>query len=172
MISVATLAKWAIAASLVASGGARRITQPVADAMAQAALADPIIANDEHSAISLVGIEVALAWFETGGQLVNDPSGSNDHGQSHCFGQIHLPNGARTREGWTGAELRADPKKCATVTVRLIKASLAASPSCDGCGLVVYARGRDTAEARTLSRNRMGLAVRLVRDVPVPTEGP
>jgi hypothetical protein len=170
VISAAVLAKWAIAASLVASGGARRLTQPIADGMAQAALESPIIANDDRSAIALVGIEVALAWMEGGNQL--DPVGSNDHGASACWAQIYLPNGGRTREGWSAAELRADPLKCARVAVRLIKASLASSPSCDLCGLVVYARGRDTAEARELSRHRMALAVRLVRDVSVPSEKP
>jgi hypothetical protein len=163
-VTAATLAAFAVAASIVASGGARKLTAPVADAMAQAALENPILANDERSARVLVAIEVALAWHEGSNQL--NPAGSNDGGNSHCWAQVYLPNGARTREGWTGAELRSDPKKCATVAVRLIKASLAASPTCDLCGLVVYARGRDTPEGRRLSAVRMGLARRLLEVEP------
>jgi hypothetical protein len=150
----------------VASGGAKRLTLPVAEAMAAAALESPIIAGDDRSTLQLVAVEVAIAWFEGHNDL--DPAGYNDAGQSHCWGQIHLPNGARTREGWTGAELRRDPLKCARVVVRLVKASFAASPTCDGCGLTVYSRGRDTAEGRELSRHRMTLAVRLVREVAAP----
>lgn len=169
MITLVKLTAWAIAASLVASGGTRRITPAVAEGMALAAIESPIVATDERTILAMVSIEVALAWYETGGQLVNDPSGSNDHGSSACWAQIYLPNGAHTREGWTAAELRADPLKCARTAVRLIKASLASSPACDLCGLTIYARGRDTTEGRALSRNRMALAVRLQRDVAFPT---
>lgn len=159
------LSAWVTRASSHASGGQRHLSQPVADAMAEAALANPILAED-RAIMSVASIEVSLAWYETGGQLVNDPSGSNDHGNSACWAQVYLPNGARTLEGWTGAELRADPKKCARVAVRLIKASLLSSPTCNGCGLVTYARGHDTPEARRLSQTRMGLAERLMKEVP------
>lgn len=155
------LAAWIVRASTHASGGSRHLSQPVADAMAGAALAD----SDVNEARAIASIEVSLAWFETGGQLVNDPRGPNDGGQSNCWAQIYLPNHARTTEGWTGAELRADPKKCATVAVRMIKASLARSPSCNYCGLTIYARGRDTEEGRRLSRVRLALAERLLREV-------
>lgn len=158
------LSAWIVRASLHASGGARRVTQPVADAMADAAIENPII-RESHSIYAIAAIEVALAWFETGGQLVNDPTGSNDHGASACWAQIYLPHGARTVEGWTAGDLRADPKKCATAAVRLIKASLASSPSCNACGLTVYARGRDTEEGRRLSRSRLALAEKLLREV-------
>lgn len=155
------LSEWIVRASDRASGGARHLSQPVAEAMADAALAHA----DTNEALAMASIEVAIAWFETGGQLVNDPAGSNDHGASACWAQIYLPHNARTEEGWTGGELRADPKKCATVAVRLVRASIASSPSCDGCELTVYARGRDTAEGRRLSRVRMALARRLLSEV-------
>lgn len=124
--------------------------------------------GDQRPVLALAAVEVALAFYETGGQLTNDPHGPNDGGQSHCWAQIYLPNGQKTAEGWTGAELRADPKKCATVAVRLIKQSFERSPACEGCGLTVYARGRDTPDGRRLSRTRMNLAHRLVSEVPWP----
>lgn len=152
-----TLAQWIVAASLVASSGQRRISDKVAEAMAWAADGDR----------DLAAVEVSLAWFEAAN--LQDPRGSgignSDHGQSWCWGQVYLPGGGRTREGWTGPELAADPKKCAAVVVRLVRASFLASPGCDLCGLVVYARGRDTEEGRRLSRARMALARRLVEEV-------
>jgi len=116
----------------------------------------------------MMSIEVSLAWHESAN--MQDPRGSgignSDHGQSWCWGQIYLPGGGRTREGWTGPELAREPIKCARAVVRIVKASLSASPTCNECGLVVYARGRDTEEGRRLSVSRMSLAHRLMREVP------
>ena len=160
MIARAALASWIVAASLVASHGARKIVEPVALAMADEAIA---AADDDATVRALSAIEVSIAWYEGANRLA--PIGSNDGGASACWAQIYLPGGVRTAEGWTAAELRADPAKCAHVAVRLIKASIVASPSCDGCELTVYARGRDTAEGRRLSRVRRALARRLLREV-------
>lgn len=161
MISKAALLAWILSASVAASDGARRLAQPVAAAMADEAIA---ASDDDATVRALAAIEVALAWYE-GGNLLS-PVGSNDGGASACWGQVYLPHGARTREGWTANELRTDPRKCAHVVVRLVRASLLASPACDECGLTVYSRGRDTEEGRRLSRVRMSLAHRLLRDVP------
>ncbi len=165
MVTIAVLKAWGLAASLVVTNNTHHLSDQVLDGMAQAALANPIIVTDE-SVKTMMGIEVAIAAYETGRQMVLDPSGSNDGGNSHCWAQIYLPNGGRTLEGWSGADLRHDPLKCAKVAVRLIKGSLLASPSCNECGLTVYARGRDTEEGRSLSKNRMSLAHKLLRDVP------
>lgn len=152
-----TLAEWIIAASVLASSGQRKISPRTAEAMATAADGD----------YAMAAIEVSLAWFE--GANLQDPRGSgignSDHGQSWCWGQVYLPGNGRTVEGWTGPQLAEDPLKCARVVVRLVKQSMLASPACDGCGLTVYARGRDTEEGRRLSRARMALAQRLMREV-------
>ena len=161
MIARSALTAWIVAASLVASSGARKLSERVAQAMADEAIA--AADGNDAVALSLSSIEVSLAWFEGGNEL--SPHGSNDHGQSACWAQIYLPNGARTLEGWTASELRSDPQKCAHVAVRLIRASISASPTCDGCALTIYARGRDTAEGRRLSRVRMALARRLLAEV-------
>jgi hypothetical protein len=165
-MTLTSLAAWIIAASSFASGNVRHLSQPVADAMAEAAMATRLVDADDRPILALAAVEVALAWYETGGQLALDPAGPNDGGASHCWAQIYLPHGARTAEGWTGQELRRDPRKCATVAVRLIRASFLASPACDLCGLTVYARGRDTPEGRALSATRVGMAKRLVAAVP------
>lgn len=162
-MTIASLTAWIVAASLFASGGVRKLTQPVAEAMAEAAMQTRMVDGNDGPILALASIEVALAWFETGGQMTNSPTGSNDGGNSFCWAQIYLPNGAKTAEGWTGVELRDDPKKCAKVAVRLIKTSADRGPA--DCELCLYARGRVTEQARALSRNRMALARRLLTQI-------
>lgn len=164
MITIATLKAWGFVASLVASSNARHLSDAVLEGMAHWAINDPIVVNDDASIQTMMSIEVAIAWWEGSNQL--NPAGSNDGGNSHCWAQIYLPNNGRTQEGWTGAQLRSDPMKCAKVAVRNIKRSLAASPTCDECGLTFYAAGRDVPIGRTRSRERLGTAHRLLRDVP------
>ena len=114
--------------------------------------------------------EVSLAWFEGHNELA--PHGSNDGGESFCWAQVNLPRGARTLEGWSGAELKQDPLKCATVAVRILKSSVTAPKAPADCPLCVYARGYRwlgdasvLAEAKRLSGNRVDLARRLLRVV-------
>lgn len=168
MITIAQLKAWGLAASILASNNQRHLSDATLDGMATAAVESPIIAGDDLAVRTMMAVEVSLAWHEAAN--LQDPRGSgigsSDHGQSWCWAQIYLPGGARTREGWTGAELATSPLKCARVTVRLIKASLLASPSCNECGLTFYARGRDAPEGRRLSIARMSLAHRLLREVP------
>jgi hypothetical protein len=167
MITLAALKTWGATAALAIiakNPGYHPPTDAVLEGMAHWAIHDPLVEGSDDVIKSMMGIEVAVSWFE--GKFMLDPIGSNDGGMSHCWAQIYLGHNGRTREGYTGYQLRTDPMKCAQVAVRLIKASLLASPACDECGLTVYARGRDTDEGRALSRNRMGLAHRLLREVP------
>lgn len=85
-----------------------------------------------------------------------DNGAIGDSGQSHCAGQVYLPGNARTREGWTGADLRADAHKCITVVVRKIRESFAACRSLPlDERLSGYARGSCTSvEGRRISRDR------------------
>lgn len=168
-LSVPVLSHWAVAASLVASAHTVRIREPVADAMASAALANPVTDSDD-GVKTMLAYEVSLAWYEGHNEL--SPHGSNDGGSSFCWAQVNLPHGARTLEGWSGSELKADPVKCATVAVRIIKSSVTAPRAPSDCPLCVYARGyrwlgSDSVmrEARRLSSNRVSLARKLLRDV-------
>ncbi len=124
MIPRAALVLWALKASLVASSGARELAADVAGAMVDAAIANPLTSTDDGLRTTLA-LEVSIAWFEGANRL--DALG--DHGAAFCWAQVYLPNGARTREGWLGDELRHDATKCASVAVRLIKASVGAGPA-------------------------------------------
>lgn len=172
MISLASLKSWGLAASLLASNQHAKLKDTVVEGMAQAALANPIVATDDGIR-AMMSYEVSIAWFETGGSLELNPHGPNDGGTSHCWAQINLPNHSKTAEGWTGEELRADPLKCATVAVRIIKASVSNRAAPADCPLCIYARGfrwahdeKVLAEAQELSKHRTDLARRLLREVP------
>jgi hypothetical protein len=170
-ITKAALIAWGLAASDVASNHVRHLKEDVVEGMADASLANPITDSDEGVRL-MMAYEVSIAWNEAHNEL--DPRGSNDGGASHCFGQIYLPNGARTLEGWTGAELRADARKCAIVVARLVKSSASDRRAPENCPLCIYARGfrwmgnpEVMLEARRLSDVRTSLAKRLFRDVPL-----
>ena len=165
MIARAALIAWALAASLAASHGTKSLERRVAEGMVDAAVANPLTPT-ERGIRTTLAIEVSLAWLEGGNRL--DALG--DHGGSFCWAQINLPGGSKTLEGWTGRELLVDANKCATVAVRLIRQSVTAGPA--DCELCVYARGGQwrvvERQARALSDHRVGLARRLLRDVPLP----
>jgi hypothetical protein len=161
MITKAALVAWGLAASLVASNGARRLSSTLLEAMADAALANPVTSGDEGTRVTMA-YEVAIAWFESG----NLGGAIGDGHSSYCWGQIYLPNGARTREGYSGDDLVSDAMKCATVVVRLVKMSIQAGPP--DCTLCFYARGRVSDEARRMSQHRVDLVKKLLDMVPAP----
>lgn len=49
--------------------------------------------------------------------------------QSFCFMQVYLPDGKKTAEGWNGADLMADPLKCARAAREIIRASISRGPA-------------------------------------------
>jgi hypothetical protein len=159
MFTKAALIAWGLSASLVASQNQRSLSQRVLEGMADAALSNPVVDGDEGPLVTM-GYEVAIAWFESGhrGNAIGDGHAS------FCWGQIYLPNGARTREGFTGDDLVNEPSKCARVVVRLVKASMANGPS--DCELCFYARGRVSDEARRISAHRTDLVHKLLTTVP------
>lgn len=184
MLVRAELIRWTIAASLLASHNLRAVTQDVAEALVDGAISNTL-AETDNAIRTTLSMGVSITWME-GKNLLNI---KGDGGESYCFAQINLPHGARTSEGWTGDDLLADASKCATVMYRLIKTSVRAQSHPGECELCVYARGpnwRDkcihheegraiegrclegeTPYARTLSDNRVALAHRLIRDVPL-----
>lgn len=124
---------------------------------------DPRLFANDDDGLRSSGLYVALLFRES--SLRNDAVG--DGGRSHCAGQVYLPNDAKTREGWSGADLRGDADKCLTVVSRMLRASIGACWAFPvETRLSVYARGRcDSAEGQRLSRDRIQLGDKLFRDV-------
>lgn len=149
---------------------AAQVLAPTRDAISVVeAIADrveieqPLFVGDE-SRLKTSALLVSVAWRE--GSLGGHVEGDHIDGKptSFCTMQVNLSPGARTREGWTGPELRDDPAKCVAVGFRMLRESIHVDPKNP---VSFYARGPrwQTAEARRISRDRMALAMRLVRDV-------
>lgn len=182
-MSPADLAAWVAKAALFASTHTSMIPGPpvplpanFADAIANESIATPLFtgADGDRQTAALV---TSLAWFEGGNNpaaigdcKIPDPDTTHWHPcvearipQSFCALQIHIPGG-KTVEGWTRTDLLTDPVKCVRAGLRIMKASITGDRS-GTCPLCLYARGRDTSEARTLSGHRMTLAHRLFAEV-------
>jgi len=116
--------------------------------------------KDDADKRKTAALLVSISFRES--SLRNDAIG--DKGQSSCAFQIYLPSAQKTREGWSGPELRDDPIKCVTVAMRLLRESFrvdARNP------VAFYARGPrwQAPEARRISADRMALARRLLAQV-------
>lgn len=88
---------------------------------------------------------------------------------SWCTAQINMSAGGKTREGWSGPDLRDDPAKCVAVSMRLLRDSIR---WCPAFPVAIYAsgpRGCSSPHAQRISRDREALAAKLVRDVAATT---
>lgn len=83
-----------------------------------------------------------------------------DHGSSFCAFQIHLPRGARTRDGFRGPDLLEDAHACTREALRQLRASLRVCKALpESERMALYARGSCASErGRKLSRDRWWVA--------------
>jgi len=163
---MSALFTWVVAASTLLSPA--REHESLASAIASRAEAEaPLFKGDDdrHRTSALL---VAIAFRES--SLRADAVGDNVGGKptSFCAFQVHLPWGAKTAEGWTGADLVEDPQKCVTAAMRLLRESLRACPSSPIAWYAAGPSGCESARAQRISRDRLAIAQRLVRDVRVP----
>jgi hypothetical protein len=140
-----------------------RDTIAVVEAIAdRVAVERPLFADDEDR-LRTASLVMSIAFRE--GSLGHHVEGDHSHGtpSSWCTMQINLAPGARTTEGWTGPELRDDPAKCVAVGFRMLRDSIRVDPRNP---VSFYARGPrwQGVEARRLSRDRVALAERLLRE--------
>lgn len=171
------LTAWVLSAMALAWSLTSKIPGPtpkdIAEVIAQANVEKPLFAGPDGTREG-AALMTALSRFESGNRQVagdckDKPAGWPGCGKvdvaaappsSFCFMQIYLPNGAKTAEGWTGAELMADPLKCARAAREIIRASIKASPP--GEPLMQY------AGSKAKGRTRFELAQKLFKLVPVP----
>jgi hypothetical protein len=113
---------------------------------------------------------VAIAFRES--SLRADVVGDHVAGKptSFCAFQLHLPWGRTTAEGWTGEDLLADPEKCVAAAMRMLRISMKVCPAHPLAWYASGPAGCENARAQRISRDRMAIAQRLIRDVRVPTE--
>jgi hypothetical protein len=134
------------------------IPKPVAAAIATASLEKPLFVG-EDGARRTAALMVAVARHESGfkadakgdckDKLPGWPGCGKDASStptSFCFGQIHLPDGAKTVEGWTADELLTDPLKCARSMREILRGSVKNSPKSEP--LLQYAGRSREAKVR------------------------
>ena len=97
----------------------------------------PLFADDDDKRRT-ASLLVSVAWREGSLGLHVEGDFVNGKPTSFCSYQVNLSPGAKTREGWTGPELRDDPAKCVAVGFRMLRESIRV----DGRNPVAsYARG-------------------------------
>ena len=160
------LAQWLLQAALFLSPDRNHF--PLVTAIDQVlSEQNPIFANDPNKQRT-AALVLAVNFRE--GSLIPSIRGDKDKNgnfTSFCSMQIHLPYGAKTEEGWTGEELAADPVKCVTVGVRMLRVS---RNLCPKHPVAFYAEGVDnractSPRAQRISNDRMFIAHRLIKEV-------
>jgi len=167
---MSVLFTWVLAASSLLAP-ARQHDQ-LAEAIASRVEAEPPLFKGDDDRRRTSALLVAIAFRESslragavGDRVAGKPT-------SFCAFQVHLPWGAKSAEGWTGLELAEDPEKCVTTAMHMLRDSIRACPSFP---LATYAAGPPGCEsprAQRISRDRMAIAQRLIRDVRLPEAEP
>ena len=154
---------WVLAASTTLAPGRShdRLAEAITNRVEMEA---PLFKGDEDKRRT-ASFLIAIAFRES--SLKADVVGDFRNGKptSFCAFQVHTWDG-KTQEGWTGPELAEDPNKCVTVAMRLLRQSM---KGCPDHPLALYAEGPTgctSARGQRISRDRLAIAQRLVRDVP------
>jgi|GEM_PF-1427056 len=162
---MSTLLAWVLAAS--ATLAPQRSHERLATAIASRVEAEAPLFKGDDDRKKTSALLVAMAFRES--SLRPDAVGDHVAGKptSFCAFQVHLPWGKKTAEGWSGPDLVEDPEKCVSAALSLVRMSMRACPDHP---IAVYASGPlgcANSRAQRISRDRLAIAQRLVRDVRV-----
>lgn len=167
---MSVLVTWVVAASSLLAPA--RQHDDLANAIANRVEAEaPLFKADEdrhRTAALLVAIafrESSLRAAAVGDHVAGKPT-------SFCAFQLHLPWGAKTADGWTGADLLEDPEKCVAAAMRMLRESMQACPSSPIAWYAAGPAGCESPRAQRISRDRLAIAQRLLRDVRVTDDTP
>lgn len=165
---MSALLTWVVAASSLLAPA--RPHDQLAEAIASRASAEAPLFKGDEDRLKTSALLVAIAFRESSlrANAVGDHVGGKP--TSFCAFQIHVPHGSRTADGWTGEELAQDPDKCVTTAMHMLRESMRACPAHP---LAFYASGPsgcDNARAQRISRDRLAIAQRLIRDVKQPQQ--
>jgi hypothetical protein len=160
---MSTLFAWVLAASSVLAP--QRTHERLATAISSRVEAEAPLFKGDDDRKRTTALLVAMAFRES--SLREDAVGDHVKGKptSFCAFQLHLPWGAKSAEGWTGEELASDPDKCVTAAMRLLRESIRACPKHPLAWYASGPTGCESERAQRISRDRMALAQRLLRDV-------
>jgi hypothetical protein len=158
-----SLFAWVVAASTLLAP--TRQHESFAAAVTSRVQAEPPLFKGDQDRRRTAALLVAIAFRESSLRLaaVGDHVGGKP--TSFCAFQVHLPWGATTAEGWTGADLLDDPDKCVRVALRLLRESMRVCPSAPLAWYAAGPSGCSSGRAQRISLDRVSIAQRLVRDV-------
>ena len=165
---MSALLTWVLAASTLLAP--QRPHDDLAEAITNRVEAEPPLFKGDDDRRKTSALLLAIAFRES--SLRANATGDSVGGKptSFCAFQIHLPFGAKTADGYTGPELAEDPDKCVTTAIHMLRASM---QQCPAHPLAYYASGPAgcaNERAQRISRDRMAIAQRLLRDVRVNTQ--
>lgn len=162
---MSALITWILAASSLLAPD-RQHDQLAQAITARVEASEPLFKGDvdRHRTSALL---VAIAFRESSlrANAVGDHSGGKP--TSFCAFQLHLPWGKRTAEGWSGADLLEDPEKCVAAAMRMLRISMKVCPSSPLAWYAAGPAGCRSTRAQRISRDRLAIAQRLMRDVRV-----
>jgi hypothetical protein len=167
---MSVLFTWVVAASSLLAPA--RQHDELARAIANRVEAEaPLFKGDEdrHRTAALL---VAIAFRESSlrAAAVGDHVGGKP--TSFCAFQVHLPWGAKTADGWTGSDLLDDPEKCVAAAMRMLRVSIRVCPSSPIAWYAAGPAGCESPRAQRISRDRMAIAQRLLKDVRPGEDAP
>lgn len=167
---MSTLLSWVLAATASLAPG--RSHEPLAQAIVTVAEREAPLFRDDDDRKKTVAFLVAVAFRESSlrADVVGDRVGKEGTPTSFCAFQIHLPWWRKTAEGWSPEDLTQEPEKCVTVAHRMMHESARACPEHPLAWYAEGPQGCTSARAQRISRDRMALAQRLLKEV-TPTPG-
>lgn len=162
------LLAWVLAACQALAPG--RSHERLAEAIASRVESEAPLFKEDEDKKKTASFLIAIAFRES--SLKADVTGDKVAGTptSFCAYQIHLPFGAKTAEGWTGKELIDDPHKCVTTAMNMLRQSFRACPAYPLAWYAEGPRGCQSERAQRISRDRLSIAQRLVKEIPQPED--
>jgi hypothetical protein len=167
---MSTLFAWVVAASSLLAP--TRQHDQLAEAIASRAEAEAPLFKGDDDRRRTSALLVAIAFRES--SLRAGAVGDHVAGKptSFCAFQLNLPWGRKTAEGWTGEDLVEDPHKCVAAAIHMLRISMRVCPAFPLAWYAAGPSGCANARAQRISRDRMAIAQRLLRDVVEPDETP
>ncbi|GAC1545038.1 MAG: hypothetical protein NVS3B10_09190 [Polyangiales bacterium] len=167
---MSVLFTWVVAASSLLAPA--RQHDELASAIADRVEVEPPLFKGDDDRHRTAALLVAIAFRESSlrAAAVGDHVGGKP--TSFCAFQVHLPWGAKTADGWTGQDLLEDPDKCVAAAMRMLRMSMQMCPSHPLAWYAAGPTGCGSPRAQRISRDRMAIAQRLLRDVQKLDDAP
>jgi hypothetical protein len=173
-----SLVVWILAAMATAWSLTSKLPGPVpkdiAQSIAKYALKKPIF-KGESGARKTAALVIGTARYESGFRQVagdckglqpGDPRCGKDGTtpSSFCYLQVFLPDGQKTKQGWTGDDLMKDIDKCTEAGIEIMRDSVSASPRDENGDATEPLKNYAGDSAKGMTRFR--LAKKLIAEVP------